>query len=521
MQLLKLPIARHIVAAVSIVLLLWAFSIRPLQNQNASLRNDLTKLSEKQHELISQLAKKDTYKIENKVQDTKLKKGGVIKMVPENHLEVFNSNAKEKTIPKPDTVKKKKKTKKRWWKKLWNKQSNNNHLKNSNMGLPKVVFNINADGLERLSAGIGKVPGMVITGNTVAGKVQLGKSYQIFGLKQAVAMGIESEGVNAFAYKQIADFYKEAGEGAELWFMLVSDATTQEQMADANESYAAQLISDASGNIRVLGLAKKSPDNEPVENAISTDAAKAVDKAEQLAECYEDKYMPLRVVVAGNSFSGVVSELADYQESSYPHVAMLLSNNDGSKSADIGLAMGRLSAVPSQRSIARVKDGPVESFSAYFTNGEKVEKYIDAWDSIHDKGYIFLRNYVGRSGFYFSDDNTLVSQNNDFSSLGRGLVMDEAMLITYDTLLQELNDEIPMTESGQIHPAIIKNWQTNVEAQLQGLMVVKGKLSSAACFIDDNQNVLANDKILVKLKLQPVGYAKTIEVEIGFATKTV
>ncbi len=389
------------------------------------------------------------------------------------------------------------------------------------MGLPKVIFNIGHGGLGRLAAAIEKVPGMVLTGNTVAEKVTLGKSYQIFSLNEVENMGIEKEGVNAFAYKQIADFYKEAGQGAELWIMLVSDATTQEQMADFDEPYGAKLVADARGAIRVLGLAKKASENETIANGISADAEKAVVKAERLAKEYEAKYMPLRVVVAGNSFNGKVSDLKDYQEADYRHTAMLIANNAGTKSASIGMLMGRLASVPTQRSIARVKDGAVEDFNGYFTNGEKVESLTDGWDNIHDKGYIFLRTFAGRAGFYFTDDQTLTSVADDFSSLGRGLVMDEAILIVYNTLVENLSDEIPMTDSGKIHPAIIKNWQTDVESQLEGLMVAKGKLSNVSCFIDDKQDVLATDKVVVSVKLQPVGYAKMIEVEIGFATKTV
>lgn len=389
------------------------------------------------------------------------------------------------------------------------------------MGLPKIIFNIGHGGLGRLVATVEKVPGMVLTGNTVAEKVTLGKSYQVFSLNEVENMGIEKEGVNAFAHKQIADFYKEAGQGAELWIMLVSDATTQEQMADFDEPYGAKLIADARGAIRVLGLAKKAPKNETIANGLDADSGKAVIKAEALARHYEAKYMPIRTLVAGNNYNGKVADLFDYQTADYSHTAMVIANNDGTKSAGIGLAMGRLAKIPTQRSLARVKDGSVEDLNAYLTDGTKAEASADAWEAIHAKGYIFLRTFAGRAGFYFSDDQTLTKVSDDFSSLGRGLVMDEAMVIVYNTLIEELGDEVPMTDDGKIHPAIIKNWQTNVETQIEGRMVAEGKLSNVACYIDDQQDVLAADKVEVSVLLQPVGYAKMIEVKIGFTTKIV
>ena len=68
------------------------------------------------------------------------------------------------------------------------------------MGLPKVLFNIAKDGMNRTGNNIQKVTGLIITGSGVASKVELGKSYQVFSLNEAVALGI-SESENAFAYK--------------------------------------------------------------------------------------------------------------------------------------------------------------------------------------------------------------------------------------------------------------------------------------------------------------------------------
>ena len=48
------------------------------------------------------------------------------------------------------------------------------------MGLPKVLFNIAKDGMNRTGNNIQKVTGLIITGSGVASKVELGKSYQVF-----------------------------------------------------------------------------------------------------------------------------------------------------------------------------------------------------------------------------------------------------------------------------------------------------------------------------------------------------
>jgi len=383
--------------------------------------------------------------------------------------------------------------------------------------IPKIKFNIAENGLNLSGDGVQKVPGFILTGASVVGKIQIGDAHQVFSLEGVKDLGITEEN-NAFAYKHLSAFYAEAGDGAELWFMLVSDATTYAQMADRNESLAKKLISEAKGKIRVFGMLKKSPGTETIAEGIDQDVKAGVIAAQELASYFAGIYMPFRVLISGNSFSGVVADLFDFRTTEYDRVHMLIANNDGAKEASIGLELGRLARIPVQRSIARVKDGAALPLQAYFTDGSKVEDFTDSWDAIDALGYTFFRTFTGRSGYYFTDDKTLCQAKSDFSSLARGLVMDEAVLVANDTLTEELSDEIPVDNAGNIHPAIIKTWQTNVENDLNNLMVSQSKLNGAQAFIDTNQDILSTDLLAVILRLQPVGYAKQIEVNIGYTT---
>ncbi len=387
------------------------------------------------------------------------------------------------------------------------------------MGLPNISFNIATDGLGRSLADIQKTPGLVITGITEA-NVVLGECYQVFSLKNVEDLGITEQSGNTFAYKHIKDFYEMAGQGAPLWFMLVSDATTMTLMADVNEPYAKKLVQDAGGNIRVLGLVKESDGNEVISGGLDEDVALAVEKSQELVNYFAERFMHIRTILSGNAFDGTVANLTDFEAANlaYNGVNLLIANNDGEPEASIGLALGKQLSIPSQRKQSRIKDGPVITQAAYFTNGDPVESLADAWDIIDDKGYTFFRNFANRSGYFFTSDVTLTSKEDDFISLARGFVMDEAVLIAYGVLIDQLSDEIPVTEAGLIHPAIIKSWQSSIETQIENLMVANGKLIAIKAFIDENQNVLSTDKIVVGISLLPVGYAEHIEVNIGFTT---
>ena len=386
------------------------------------------------------------------------------------------------------------------------------------MGLPKIKFIIASNGLELLTADIQKTPGLVVTGSTVAGKIAIGESKQIFSLEDAKKIGI-TEAENPFAYKHVKAFYEYAGTSAELWVMLVSDATTMEQMADHEKTFAKKLLEDARGKIRVLGILKKSSGSPDISGSIDADTDKAVIKAQKLADDFAEKYFPVRVIVSANDFSGDVQSLKDYSTTKFNRVSLLLANTDGGKEASIGLALARLASTPVQRNIGRVKDGAVEHIQAYFTGGAKVESLSSAWDSIADKNYIFLRNFAGKAGFFFTDDPTLTGETDDFKTLANGFVMDKAVIIAYNVLVENLGDEIQVTENGTIHPAIIKAWQNSVESNINRQMTSKGELSNCKVVIDENQDIIKSGIMEVDIRLQPVGYAKFITVKIGFTTK--
>ncbi|MGV4413870.1 DUF2586 family protein [Chryseobacterium sp. T1] len=387
--------------------------------------------------------------------------------------------------------------------------------------LPYIKFNISTNGLGQDVADIQKIPGLLITGATVAEKATIGKSYQIFSLQEAKDLGIEETGSNAFAYKHIKAFYDYAGSNAELWFMLISDATTMTSALDKDTGVAKQLIADAGGNIRVLGVVKQPTVSPTITHGLDADVSTAVEKTQALADEFAEKYFPFRVILSGNNFSGVSTDLKNYvDDNNYNRVSILLSNTDGSVDASIGLALGRLASIPVQRNIGRVRDGSVENTAAFFTSGGKVESLSAQWNAIHNKGYIFLQNYVGRSGFYFSDDPTLTQVDDDFNTLANGFVMDKAVLIAYDVLLDYLKDEVPINTDGTIHPGIIKSWQAAVDTQIRALMVNTGNLSDVAVKINANQNVVSTGQVLIEIKLLPVGYAKYITVNIGFTTNT-
>jgi len=331
-------------------------------------------------------------------------------------------------------------------------------------------------------------------------------------------MGVTATGTNAFAFKQISDFYDGAGKGAELWFMLVPQAVTMEEMADKDQPYVSKLLADAKGNVRIWAISKKSQVADTIANGMDADVDLATIKAQALCVDFSNRYKYVRGIISGNKFQGAIADLKDYSTTNLNKVAILMSNNDGGKEASIGMLLGRLASIPVQRKISRVKDGAIEPLNAYFTDGSPVENYDAAWDAIDNKNYIFLRSFANKSGYYLTSDKTLTVAQDDFNSLARGLVMDKVCLLSYAVLSEELSDEIPVTANGTIHPAIIKSWQAAVDSEIKTNMTDNGELSGFSAFIDENQAVLTADNLNIELSPVPVGYSDSITVNIGFTT---
>ena len=385
-------------------------------------------------------------------------------------------------------------------------------------GLPKVTINVNSDNLGQSAQTADGIAALVLTGGSVTGKIQTSTPVQLFSLDDAKNNGITETGINAYAYKHVKQFYDEAGEGAELWIMVVPDTVTMADMADKTEPYAKKLLDDAKGSVRLLGLSRESAAGVTIANGVDEDVDNAVTNAQALITEFASKFKSASVIIDGKDYNGTVADLKDYTTATHPFVSVALANADGSNNAAIGLLLGRLAKDPVQRNPARVKTGELPITAAYLTDGTAIEDSEANWDAIHNKGYIFLRTYVGRAGYFFTDAPTANLAANDLNSIPRVRVIYKARRIAYTTFVNEILDEIPLNENGTIAPVFIKNWQALIDAAITTQMTANGEISGSQTIIDPTQDVLGSNEIKVTLNILPVGYAKYITVELGFVT---
>ena len=391
------------------------------------------------------------------------------------------------------------------------------------MALPGVNIEILNGQLGRVAGTADGVAGLIGTGVAASG-LALGTPKQIFGTEDAKALGIDDAYDTANAtdlYRQIKDFYAQAGEGAELWIMIVSNTTTLTNMVDSAGNIAPALLDAAEGRIRLLGITRNPAGTyvPAVTSGLDDDAKDAVMAAQTLATNYAGQYKPVRVLVEGRAFQGTASSLYDFRGGTQNRAGIVLQGLGlNKKSAAVGLALGRMAAEPVQRDLGRVKSGDLNLSSAYLSDGQKIETYsLGEWGQIHNKGYIFARKFQGKSGYYFNGSVACTAITDDYSSLARGRVIDKALVITYTTYVNEILDDIEIDADGYMAPAVVKSYQAKIETAINENMTRKEEISGVSCQIDPRQNVLATDKVSITLSIRPKGYTKNIEVKLGFS----
>ena len=89
-----------------------------------------------------------------------------------------------------------------------------------------------------------------------------------------------------------------------------------------------------------------------------------------------------------------------------------------------------------------------------------------------------------------------------------------------------LLDELEVNEDGTLQVGIVKSWQQTVENGINKQMTANGELCASAdgegckCFIDETQNVVSTSRVVVTLKVRPYGYARYVDVNLGFLVET-
>ena len=382
------------------------------------------------------------------------------------------------------------------------------------------------------------VTGLVCTAvavtQTVNGKTDnvfaLDTPYLITKLDELVSKGITSDSsdANATLYKAVKEFYDEAPDGSKLWIMGVADTVTIADIVDKTKDNAKKLLVAANGTIRTLAvkIKDKSGYTPTVTTGIDGTVRTAITNAQSLAEwATETLFAPVMVLLEGRHYTGNAETLVNnpINTGNDNRVGVVIGDTVAdSKGAAVGLLAGRIASIPVQRSIARVRTGSITATMMYIGS---VAAELGNPGTINDYGFICPRTFVGKAGYYWSDDKLAAEASDDYSLIPRRRVADKAYRITYSTLINEVAEEISVTDDGKISAPVVKAIQTAVESAIVHNMTSRGNLGNdpsdpndmgVECYINPDQNIVATSRLDVQVRIKPHGYSKYIEVSLGF-----
>lgn len=389
------------------------------------------------------------------------------------------------------------------------------------MSLPNVNIILGNGNIGTVTLSDDGISGLILTGAAVEEKLTLNKVYVLSSSNDLSKYGITKEN-NPLVYKDVAAFYKAAGDGAELHLLVVSEASTLTQICSSEPGSPLQkLIDSAAGRIRLVGVNRNAPASyaPTVEKCIDKDVITAVDEAQSVARSYMGKIAPFVILLPAVGWSGETEGLYQPREGSYNCASVVLAS-DGkygeSKlySAAIGQVLGRAATCAVNISIGRVKDGSIAA-TGYLTDGKTPQEDYSLWNILHDAGYIFYRTYIGKNGYYLNDDATAIATTDDYHRLCLIRVIQKALVICYKTYIDEILDSIEVDpETGQVPSPMCKYYEQLLTRAINTNMV--GEISGFTAYIDPKQDLITSGRLNVQAKIVPTALLKEINVDLAF-----
>ena len=318
-------------------------------------------------------------------------------------------------------------------------------------------------------------------------------------------------GNNQDIKKILQDFFNQAGEGTKLAIKGVTTIASNlsiEDVIDVIQNYST-----------ISGIFYINTDN--TEETDAKDIAEKINAiAQSLLTANKCPVFSVANAVLGENNS------TDLKGLGFDRSAICIGNykeNNNIGRSVIGSLAGRLAKNNIQEKASRVKDGAFTAAELIMPNADEITTTVS--DEFFTKGYIVPRTITGKTGWYFADDLMCVADASDYRFITWRRTIDKAFRVAYSTLVNHLNEEIPVTSEGFIVPAIAAAWEQEIVSALYNTMTVNNQLSIDQTDASDKgckasipwqQNILANGMVKGTIKVKPYGYAQYVNIELGF-----
>jgi len=388
------------------------------------------------------------------------------------------------------------------------------------MALNDINFIRGAGGLGRPLAGEDYISGLVFyltNANLPSGFSTSDRVKQVFSTAEAEALGItKGSATNGVIWYHISEYFRIQPSGQ--LYVAIEDSTLA---AAAKLAKIEAVQTFANGKIRQIGVFDT-----------ATFATSAVTLLQTSATALEAAHKPLSVFY-GADLSGVanIAAFSDLSTLNSKNVTCIAGEDGGADGAALAVSTTKsvttLGATLGAVSLAKVNEsiGWVGKFN--MTSGTELEvinlangdAVIDqtpaALLALKNKGWQFMLKHTGLAGTFNEGAPTSIASTSDFSTINNERTIDKAVRGVRTFMLPNISSPLLVNSDGSLTEDTVAKFKNDASRALEQ-MERDEEVSAFAVIIDPTQNVISTSKIVLTIKIVPVGVADTIEINIGF-----
>lgn len=380
-------------------------------------------------------------------------------------------------------------------------------------------------GIGRIASGKDFYTGIVFQSATKPSEYGSNDIERIYSLAEAVALGITQDDYPVLYY-QISEYFRLLTKWNFNGLLDVMFADIATGSFDGDEIQTMQI--NAEGELRQIGVFLVDP---YVDTFITN--------ANTVCGVLDSEGTPVSVFIAADIAD--ISAISDQRTLECKWVTPLAAMDGGGEGYDLytseGYSVACLGAALASCAYAKVHEslgwvgkfdisGGTELQVLALADGQLISTKTPAEiDAINDKG-LMIAVKRRREGSYFYDAPTATLATSDFAYLESVRTISKAKRLILQELAPLQNAPLYVNPStGKLTEQTIAVFDTSVRTALNNLAINQeisvdpqtGRIPQNSIQINPDQNVLSTSKIVINVRIVPVGVARIIEVPLSFA----
>lgn len=386
----------------------------------------------------------------------------------------------------------------------------------------------------------------IIVSSPVVPELPFKETVTFYGLYDAEQKGITAEFDkinNVNVYRHVREFYRMAGEGIALNFMIVEQTETLQTISqDVSGTMLKRLLIDSNYKVRQLAIALNYTAPVVHVDGLAPDVFASIPLAQGAAEWAYSQFMPTHIFIEGfnlNGTSAVVPNLREIENVFGTKVTVVIGQDwqyaetktdDAQKFADVGTVLGVTAAAAINQNI-----GDNDAFdlmdvtkSAWLVPGlsnHKTNKEVFAeLQTFEDKGYVFGVTYPGLAGVRINNDHVCApivkdaEGNMNEHTIAYGRVMDECARQLRTAYLPKIKKTYPVNAEGKLPMGVRVGLETigdNIFTDMENALEISG----AKTKVDPDSDLLIAKELRVAFNVQPTGVLGFLNGTINLKAK--